>query len=95
MYLGAYFALKDSLNPERFALAAHDIRELMEKVPEIVAESESPRTTIVSIQLERTHRNFQPVISPVIPQTWGQEPNVALITCCPLELKLRTIHVGP
>jgi hypothetical protein len=39
MYLGAHFALKDGLNPERFALAAHAIRELMEKVPEIVSVS--------------------------------------------------------
>jgi hypothetical protein len=39
MYLGAYYALRDSLNPERFVLAAHCIRELMEKVPEIVAVS--------------------------------------------------------
>lgn len=37
MYLGAQFALKDTVNPERFTLAAHAIRELMEKVPEIVA----------------------------------------------------------
>jgi hypothetical protein len=39
MYFGAHQVLRDSLNPERFALAAHAIRELMEKVPEIVAVS--------------------------------------------------------
>ncbi|HXY51359.1 MAG TPA: hypothetical protein VEI01_18050 [Terriglobales bacterium] len=36
MYLGAHYA-SDSVNPEWFALAAHCVRELMEKVPEIVA----------------------------------------------------------
>jgi hypothetical protein len=39
MYLGAHYALPGGLNPERFAVAAHCVRELMEKVPEIVAVS--------------------------------------------------------
>jgi hypothetical protein len=39
MYLGAQVALKDSANPEHFVLAAHCVRELIEKVPEIVAVS--------------------------------------------------------
>jgi len=37
MYLGAQVALRDSANPEHFVLAAHCVRELIEKVPEIVA----------------------------------------------------------
>jgi hypothetical protein len=37
MYLGTHHSLRDSANPERFVLAAHCARELMEKVPEIVA----------------------------------------------------------
>ena len=36
IYLGAHLALRDSANPERFCLSAHEFRELMEKVPEIV-----------------------------------------------------------
>ena len=33
MYYGALKVLNDSNNPERFALAAHSLRELMEKMP--------------------------------------------------------------
>jgi hypothetical protein len=36
MYIGAHYALNDNANPERLCCAAHEIRELMEKVPEIV-----------------------------------------------------------
>ena len=36
MYLGAVSALKDDLDPERLCKAAHEMRELMEKLPEIV-----------------------------------------------------------
>ncbi len=37
MYLGAISALKDELDPERLSKAAHQMRELMEKISEIVA----------------------------------------------------------
>lgn len=36
MYLGAVGALKDDLDPGRLSNAAHQMRELMEKIPEIV-----------------------------------------------------------
>jgi hypothetical protein len=36
MYLGAVIALKDGLDPERLCKAAHQMRELMEKISEIV-----------------------------------------------------------
>jgi hypothetical protein len=36
MYLGAVIALKDELDPERLCKAAHEMRELMEKISEIV-----------------------------------------------------------
>jgi hypothetical protein len=36
MYLGAVSALKDDLDPERLCKAAHEMRELMEKISEIV-----------------------------------------------------------
>jgi hypothetical protein len=36
MYLGAVIALKDDLDPERLSKAAHEMRELMEKISEIV-----------------------------------------------------------
>lgn len=56
MYLGAHYALRDSLNPERFASAAHCVRELMEKVPEIVevstpAHSEQLRGKVAELGL--------------------------------------------
>lgn len=34
MYLGAVVAVRNAANPERFAQAAHSMRELMQKVPE-------------------------------------------------------------
>ena len=34
MYIGAVIALNDDNNPDRFSLAAHGLRELMEKIPE-------------------------------------------------------------
>lgn len=37
MYLGAIVVLRDSANPERLVLAAHAMRELMEKLPETLA----------------------------------------------------------
>jgi hypothetical protein len=36
MYLGGVIALKDDLDPEKLSKAAHEIRELMEKLSEIV-----------------------------------------------------------
>lgn len=35
MYVGAIIALKDGTDPERFTKAAHEIRELMEKISEV------------------------------------------------------------
>jgi hypothetical protein len=35
MYVGAIIALNDELDPERFCKAAHQMRELMEKISEI------------------------------------------------------------
>jgi hypothetical protein len=35
MYYGAIKVLTDIDNPERYALAAHDMRELMEKLPKL------------------------------------------------------------
>jgi hypothetical protein len=35
MYLGAIIAMKDCTDPERFTKAAHEIRELMEKISEV------------------------------------------------------------
>lgn len=39
-YIGALFVLGDVHNPDRLALAAHGIREMMEKLPRDVASSE-------------------------------------------------------
>src|ERR1043165_1479541 len=62
MFLGAHYALRDSLNPERFVLAAHCIRELMEKFPEIVdvstqAHSEELRAKLTP--LEESYQRFE------------------------------------
>jgi len=34
MYIGALVVLRDEANPDRFALAAHSLRELLEKLPD-------------------------------------------------------------
>lgn len=43
MYVGALHVLNDTHNPDRFALAAHNLRELMEKLPDYVdVEQQKP-----------------------------------------------------
>ena len=34
MYLGAVVAIRNTANPERFAQAAHSLREMIQKVPD-------------------------------------------------------------
>jgi len=66
MYLGAHHALRDGLNPERFVLAAHCIRELMEKVLEIVAVSTPAHRSGLaqrSLNWRRHMREFEPTVS--------------------------------
>jgi hypothetical protein len=63
MYLGAYYALKDSLNPERFVLAAHVIREVMEKVPEIVAVSTPAHSELLREKIAELERVYELVVS--------------------------------
>jgi hypothetical protein len=63
MYLGAHCALRDSLNPERFALAAHDVRELMEKVPEIVLISRPAHSERLGAKVAELERSYQRVVS--------------------------------
>ena len=63
IYLGTHYALRDSANPERFVQAAHCARELMEKVPEIVAvimtgDSEKLRAKVT--ELEQSYLNLVP-----------------------------------
>ena len=75
MYLGIHYALRDVINPERFVLAAHCARELMEKVPEIVAvimtgDSEKLRAKVT--ELEQCYLNLVPK-SKLKPPNWDGE----------------------
>jgi len=54
MYFGAHAALRDGSNPERLCISAHEFRELIEKVPEIVDVS-------TPAQKERMGNKIQPV----------------------------------
>ena len=45
-YSGAIYALKNAYNPDRFSQAAQSIRELLEKLPRVLRESECPASTI-------------------------------------------------
>lgn len=63
MYLGAHHALRDSLNPERFALAAHDARELMEKVPDIVVVSTPAHSERLGAKVAELEQSYQRVVS--------------------------------
>lgn len=75
MYLGAHSALKDTLNPERFALAAHAIRELMEKVPEIVAVSTPAHSESLGAKVADLEQSYQRIASnsKLKPPKWDGE----------------------
>jgi hypothetical protein len=54
MYFGSLYVLNDPANPDRLALAAHGIRELMEKIPafldiEIKAHKESLKAKVIEL----------------------------------------------
>lgn len=80
MYLGAHSALKESLNPERFALAAHEIRELMEKVPEIVAVSTPAHSERLGAKVAELEHSYQRAVSnsKVKPPKWDGETDEAI-----------------
>ncbi|MCE2416770.1 hypothetical protein J4G07_22580, partial [Candidatus Poribacteria bacterium] len=44
-YLGALYALDNHYNPDRIAQAAHSLRELLEKLPRLIHESDIPENT--------------------------------------------------
>jgi hypothetical protein len=75
MYFGAHSALKDTLNPERFALAAHEIRELMEKVPEIVAVSTPAHSERLGAKVAELEQTYQRAVSnsKLKPPKWDGE----------------------
>jgi hypothetical protein len=55
MYLGA-LAVLDSENPDRHALAAHDLRELMEKIPKVVeiklkAQKQTLKSKVIELEI--------------------------------------------
>jgi len=57
MYLGTLFVLAQTENPDRLALAAHGIRELMDKIPyyfdiQITAQKESLKPKVNEIETE-------------------------------------------
>jgi len=63
MYLGSHHSLKDSANPERFVLAAHCARELMEKVPEIVAVITPAHSERMGARVAELEQSYQRVVS--------------------------------
>jgi len=63
MYSGAHFAMKDSLNPERFVLAAHAVRELIEKVPEIVAISTPAHSERLGAKVAELEQAYQRAVA--------------------------------
>jgi hypothetical protein len=75
MYLGALYALKDSVNPERLALAAHCVRELMEKVPEIVAVSTPAHSERLGDKVAQLEQAYQRLVSnsKLKPPKWDGE----------------------
>lgn len=50
MYLGALYALDQHSNPDRLALAAHDIREMLEKLPAAVGIVPQKPDTVAQCQ---------------------------------------------
>jgi hypothetical protein len=75
MYLGAHHALRDTVNPERFAAAAHCLRELMEKVPEIVAVSTPAHSERLGSKVAELEQSFGRVVSSstLKPPNWDGE----------------------
>lgn len=63
MYLGIHFALRDGFNPERFVSAAHCARELMEKVPEIVAVSTPAHSERLGVKVAELEPCYQRIVS--------------------------------
>ncbi len=79
MYLGAHYVLRDSANPERFVLSAHNVRELMEKVPEIVAISTPAHSERLGVKVGELEQAYQRVESKSIlksPKWEGQVDGV-------------------
>jgi len=63
MYLGTHYALRDSSDPERFVLAAHCARELMEKVPDIVAVITPAHSERMGAKVAELEQSYQRVAS--------------------------------
>jgi len=62
MYLGTHYALTHSANPERFVQAAHCARELMEKVPEIVAVITPAHSERMGAKVAELEQSYQRVV---------------------------------
>lgn len=65
MYLGAMCILADAANPDRFALCAHNLRELMEKLPESLdvstkAQQESLKSRVVGLESDFVNLKHNP-----------------------------------
>ena len=83
MYLGAVSAFKDDLDPERLSKAAHEMRELMEKLSEIVdveirALNESMGQKVAALE---TEFNFMLGKSKLKPPKWDGEVDEPVQHC--------------
>ena len=73
-YLGALYTLSDSHNPDRFSQAAQSLRELLEKLPEAVGESDPSQLQSCTRRerLEGVVANVDPLGSQMDSATWHQ-----------------------
>jgi hypothetical protein len=73
MYVGALIAWEDSRNPERFVLVAHELNELMEKIPWIVDVPTPAHSEHMGNKVAEIERRYGVAIasSSVKPPTWN------------------------
>jgi hypothetical protein len=62
MYHGALFVLKQSENPDRFALAAHGLRELMEKLPRYLDVPKETKSIGMTAKVRTLYRSWRSTI---------------------------------
>jgi hypothetical protein len=72
MYLGAIIALKDEADPERLCKAAYEMRELMEKISEIVDVETSALEESLTSKVNELEKEFESMkaTTKLKPPTW-------------------------
>lgn len=75
IYIGIHLALRNGANPERFHCAAHEARELMEKMSEIVDIRTQPGPAPISERARDLVNNYDIAMAktPLTPPTWTGE----------------------